>query len=112
MQSAVIQDAELTADLLRIHAILEEARRHFGYRVLEELTRYLGHAVQRVEGEAGAVARAALDLQLLQKVLPKLTGGRELQDTLTKLLDVCVSGENRGAVGQREPDRREGSAWR
>jgi hypothetical protein len=97
IQAAIVQDAELTADLLRIHAILEEARRHFGYRVLDELIRYVGHAVQRVEGDAGPVARVALDLQLLQKVLPKLTGGRELQETLTKLLDVCLRGETTAA---------------
>jgi len=86
-------DTELMAELLRIHDILETARRHFGYRVANELMTFLGHAVQRVPGDAEQVLRTAFDHQLLQKILPKLTGGRELQPTLTQLLDVCVAGE-------------------
>ncbi len=101
-QATVLEDSELTADLLRIHSLLEGARRHFGYRVLNELMAYLGHAVQRVDGNADHVARVALDHQLLQKVLPKLTGGRELQATLTQLLDVCVHGETTAAPSTTE----------
>ena len=101
-RATVLQDTELTADLLRMHAILEGARRHFGYRVLDELVTYLGHAVQRVAGDADRVARVALDRQLLQKVLPKLTGGRELQETLTQLLDVCLHGETTAAPSTAE----------
>jgi hypothetical protein len=89
-QATVLQISELTADLMGIHSILERARRHFGYRVLDELMAYLGHAVQRVDGDADHVARVALDHQLLQKVLPKLTGGRELRTPLTQLLNLCV----------------------
>ncbi len=96
-QAAVREDSELVADLLRIHSILEGARRHFGYRVLNELMAYLGHAVERVGGDTAEVARIALDHQLLQKVLPKLTGGRELEPTLTQLLDVCLHGETTSA---------------
>lgn len=101
-QATVLEDSELTADLLRIHSLLQGARRHFGYRVLNELMAYLGHAVQRVDGNADHVARVALDHQLLQKVLPKLTGGRELQATLTQLLDVCVHGETTAAPSTTE----------
>ncbi len=101
-RATVLADTELVADILRIHTTLETARRHFGYRVLNELLRYTAHAVERVDGTAEEVARQALDHQLVQKVLPKLTGGRELQETLTQLLDICVRGETTAAPSTSE----------
>lgn len=95
-------DTELMADLLRVHTILEGVRRHFGYRVLDEMMSYLGHAVERVAGQLEEIALVAFDHQLLQKVLPKLTGGRELQPTLTQLLDVCVAGETMASPSTAE----------
>jgi hypothetical protein len=89
-RAAVTDDTDLVADLLRLHAVLEGARRHFGYRVLDELVTYLAHAAERVSGEREDVLRRALDRQLVQKVLPKLNGGRELQETLEQLLAVCA----------------------
>ncbi len=35
------------------------------------------------------IVRRAFDLQLQQKVIPKLTGGRELEQPLTHLLHYC-----------------------
>jgi hypothetical protein len=95
-QLTLLADTGLTADLLRIHAILEETRRHFGYRVLHEVLLYTAHAVQRVDGTPADVARVAFDHQLLQKIMPKLTGGRELETTLTQLLAVCEHGKTAG----------------
>lgn len=71
-------------NILRLH------NRHFGYRVLKEITTFVGHALERVEGSEEEVVQTAFDLQMLQKVLPKLTGGRELEGVLAELLVFCL----------------------
>lgn len=77
--------------LASVHELLEKHNLHFGYRVLNEVTTFVGHALERV-GDTEEVAREAFDLQLVQKVLPKLNGGRELQAPLTELLALCLDG--------------------
>jgi 5-methylcytosine-specific restriction endonuclease McrBC GTP-binding regulatory subunit McrB len=78
--------------LTEVHALLERDRLHFGYRVIDEIVRYVSLALGLVDGDPEEVARTAFDLQLLQKVLPKLTGGRELEPPLGRLLAYCVDG--------------------
>lgn len=93
--SAVDTDAlptSVTQALTEVHALLERDRLHFGYRVVSEVVRYVSLALALVEGEQEEVARTAFDLQLLQKILPKLTGGRELEPPLGRLLAYCVDG--------------------
>lgn len=78
----VVDDAawrELTA----IHEIMSRAGQAFGYRVLNEIMRYL-------EQSAGVLPpRQALDLQIKQKILPKLRGddNPRLRRALTALLE-------------------------
>ena len=45
--------------------------------------------MQKIAGDTGLTVRRAFDLQLQQKVIPKLTGGRELEQPLTHLLHYC-----------------------
>lgn len=72
--------------LTSIHKLLAEYHLHFGYRVANEVGRYVRLA-RRALGD-GAVD-TALDLQVLQKVLPKLSGNRsKLERPLWKL--VCL----------------------
>jgi hypothetical protein len=76
--------------LAAVHDILKEYNLHFGYRVADECARYLwlarAHAGQSFLDEA-------LDLQILQKVLPKLAGNRsELQEPLERLLSFFATG--------------------
>lgn len=85
----------VTEALTEVHALLERDRLHFGYRVISEMLRYVSLALGLVDGEQEEVARTAFDLQLLQKILPKLTGGRELEPTLGRLLVYCVNGSTR-----------------
>jgi MoxR-like ATPase len=82
----------VTEALTEVHSLLERDRLHFGYRVISEIMRYVSLALDMVDGDQDEVARTAFDLQLLQKVLPKLTGGRELEPALGRLLAYCVDG--------------------
>jgi hypothetical protein len=50
---------------------------------------FVGHAMQKVAGDTDPTVRRAFDLQLQQKVIPKLTGGRELEQPLIHLLHYC-----------------------
>jgi hypothetical protein len=68
-----------TEPLVQVHELLKAHNLHFGYRVIQEMTTYAGLALERVEGDEDEIAQTAFDLQLVQKVLPKFNGGRELE---------------------------------
>jgi 5-methylcytosine-specific restriction protein B len=76
-----------------IHSMLERHHLHFGYRVINEVMLFVGHAIDKVEGKSEDVATTAFDLATLQKILPKLNGGRELEEPLTRLLSYCLGEE-------------------
>lgn len=72
--------------ITRVHAIMARAGQPFGYRVLREMLRY-------IEQSAGVLApQQALDLQIKQKVLPKLRGddNPRLRRALTALLELLA----------------------
>jgi hypothetical protein len=75
--------------LTEMFTLLEGEDRPFGYRVLTEVTTFVGLALEHVEGGEDSVWRTALDLQINQKILPKLSGGRELETLLVRLLAFC-----------------------
>ena len=82
--------------LLQLHGILEREHRHFGYRVANEIARFVNLA-RRQATDSDEATKAAFDLALLQKVLPKFHGTQqELEDLLTRLFDFAVYGEDRG----------------
>jgi hypothetical protein len=66
------QNHDTIATLTAINQILTPAGQHFGYRVRDEILRYLACA------DGILPADTALDLQLLQKVLPRLSGIAEV----------------------------------
>lgn len=74
------------AERLRaLHSLMAQHNLHFGYRVANEIARYLNLAAEFVGPEA---LETAYDLQVLQKVLPKLSGSRaKLEGPLTDLLE-------------------------
>lgn len=78
---APVLSKELVARLDRLRAILEPHALHFGYRVVEEITRYLAFAAAK-----GVLGAGALDLQIEQKILTKVRGGREHAAMLDALL--------------------------
>ena len=62
--------------LLRLHRILEAEHRHFGYRVANEIARFVNLAREQA-ADADMAVDAAFDLALLQKVLPKFHGTQQ-----------------------------------
>ena len=81
--------------LLRLHDILEGQHRHFGYRVANEIARFVNLArEQAAEADTDAAVNAAFDLALLQKVLPKFHGTQqELESLLKEIFQFAVHGD-------------------
>ena len=82
---------ETTEILIAIHQILEKYHLHFGYRVINEISRFLVNAEKYCEPYFGLITEA-IDRQLIQKVLPKLNGPQSkldlpLRELLTVLKD-------------------------
>ena len=95
--------------LLQLHKILETEHRHFGYRVANEIARFVNLARQQTKNTDRAV-RAAFDLALLQKVLPKFHGTKqELEPLLGRLFNFAVYGSNHSAKGDQRPELKD---WR
>lgn len=94
-------DAEAWRIMAEVHAILSGAAQPFGYRTLTEVLRYLEKARDVLAPER------ALDLQLKQKVLPKLRG--EDSPRLRQALDElsALFGPITGAAEDRFPDSAE-----
>jgi hypothetical protein len=81
--------------LTNLHALLERYHLHFGYRVIDEITTFVALARQRVGDDEGSLA-TAFDLAVCQKVLPKLNGGRELDEPLRRLLAFLIDPDASG----------------
>jgi hypothetical protein len=74
-----------------VNELLASHHLHFGYRVANEIARYL--RLTRVQLGASQVPRA-LDLQIQQKILPKFVGNRaKLEQPLWELLTYLRTGE-------------------
>ena len=79
--------------LPKLIKLLEPYHLHFGYRVVNEVSRFVWLADETIKDLQVDIA---LDIQLLQKVLPKLHGTRaKLEKPLRDLLAFCY--------GQSEP---------
>lgn len=77
--------------LQAVHEALRHDNRHFGFRVANEIARFVLLAVDQA-GEASLAN--ALDIAVLSKVLPKLHGTQqELGELLTRLFALCVNPE-------------------
>ena len=93
--------------LLQLQRILEPEHRHFGYRVANEIARFVNLAREQ-SADGGKAAEAAFDLALLQKVLPKFHGTQqELEPLLEKLFRFAVlrSDRARGTDDDFELDK-------
>ena len=66
-----------------LHSELAREQRHFGFRVANEIARFVTLAAQQTDGTSEA-RWSALDLAILEKVLPKFHG---TQQELTKTLE-------------------------
>jgi hypothetical protein len=84
-----------------INRILEEIECHFAYRVRDEIVRYMAYAHDFIEEIASKnmdlhafTMEKAFDYQVMQKILPRISGSREELDmTLSSLAELF---ENEG----------------
>jgi len=84
-------DRALTT-LSELNALLEPRNLHFGYRVRDEVLRYLAASFDHsgaglLNPEPKLNFRLGLDLQILQKTLPRLSGTAEMLESLLKNLE-------------------------
>jgi len=76
---------------------------HFGYRVINEITRFVNLAQEQVEGFD---LNTTLDIQFLQKILPKLHGTQaKLKQPLTEILAFCYGLDQGTDPGQERIDK-------
>lgn len=103
-----IADGELREVVIELNELLAEDNRHFGFRVANEIARFvlLAAMTTRVDDGEGDAAWHALDLAVMQKVLPKLHGTQqELEGLLTRLFAFCLEArtvEGAEAVAEAE----------
>jgi len=89
--------------LQNLLAILKEYNLHFGYRVANELSRFVNLAALEL---ADFKLDDALDIQILQKILPKLHGTRaKLEAPLGSLTAFCHDQSAPISEEQMEKDR-------
>ena len=73
-------------------ALLREHNLHFGYRVANELSRFVNLAKEEL---AGFDLDEAFDIQIMQKILPKLHGTRaKLEKPLQEVKAFCYDGQS------------------
>lgn len=101
---SALLDGALATRLRSIHAALASEHRHFGYRVAREIARFVDLANEQTDGSPEAL-RAAFDVAVLSKVLPKLNGGQaELESVLQRLFVLaCGDGDDADAVSGDAP---------
>jgi len=77
--------------LTRISGILHPYSLHFGYRVINEICRYIRISSEMVQDFN---LEEAMDIQILQKILPKFHGTQaKLEEPLGKLYGFCCGKE-------------------
>jgi hypothetical protein len=100
-------DEQLWQVITQIHAIAARAGQPFGYRTLDEMLRYLE--------EAGGILppQQALDLQIKQKILPKLRGEENprLRGALSDLLALLLGKPISSTAAQVPPEAVAASAY-
>lgn len=83
---------QLAAALDSVFDIMRDARLEFGFRTINEIRRYLRVDCALTRAKSKWNWQNAFDAQLLQKILPKLSGSRRrLEDLLVRLAVFCES---------------------
>ena len=85
-------DGEPSATLRKMHQALMLDNRHFGYRVAGEIARFVDLASEQTDGAPAAV-RAAIDVAVLAKILPKLHGAQSEIEAILKRLSAIATGD-------------------
>ena len=70
-----------------IFEVLKQNNKHFGYRVFNEISEFILNYVNGIEDSS--IISQAIDMQILQKILPKLSGtDEEILELLSKLYGI------------------------
>jgi 5-methylcytosine-specific restriction protein B len=92
-QLRVLADGQFTDALAVLNELLASEGRQFGYRVVNEISRFMRLAAEQA-GRDEQSLWSAFDVAVLAKVLPKLHGTeQELRELLESLLGFAVAGE-------------------
>ncbi len=109
--------SELTNILKELNNILATRNFHFGYRTMEEITRYVYNACVEFPKTFGVNPfvkcndtlnfYAALDFQILQKILPKINGDRDrVGNVIDKLLEELIKRSKKTKEGKEFWDKK------
>lgn len=91
-----LEDGALLQVVVALNELLADEQRHFGYRVANEIARFVNLTDDQTEGSP-ATLWAALDGAILAKALPKLAGTQqELEPLLARLFAFALRGEAGG----------------
>lgn len=77
--------------LVELNSALEEYSLHFGYRVVNEISRFVLLADDQLSEDSSEQRWAAFDLAVLQKILPKFNGTGELREPLLRMFSFALS---------------------
>jgi len=106
-------DADVGDYLGEILNILHPFNLHFGYRVINEISRYICHANEAIDKFD---LNTVMDIQILQKILPKFHGAQaRLEEPLSRLLVACCGDEYEGNLAddylRKATDYNEDARW-
>ncbi len=105
-----ILNGEANTLLRKLHEALSLDNRHFGYRVAREVARFVDLAMEQTDG-APTAARAAIDVAVLAKILPKLHGSQaEVESILKRLTSIAIGDRQEADVFSAEGAILEGLA--
>ena len=83
----------LSESLVELFGIMHKHRMEFGYRTMHEVLRYAGVDYELAADRATWSWAACLDVQILQKILPKLHGSKKrIEQLLVDLAVFCETG--------------------
>ena len=81
---------ELATEIFNFQDILKDAGFDFGFRVINEITRFMAVAYIYEDKQSNWDWKRYFDAQIKQKMLPKLHGSQKvIGETLDKLLEAC-----------------------
>jgi len=86
LQDRSTVDSNALAELAKINGLIKVKNQRFGFRVRNETIAYLANSENIFSENPDDNTRIAFDIQIKQKILPKLSGsGRDLRDSLSDL---------------------------
>ena len=111
--AAVKIDQDVGSYLAEVLDVLHPFNLHFGYRVVNEISRYICYAVEAVDE---LDLDTVMDIQILQKILPKFHGAQaRLEEPLSRLLASCCDDDYQGGIDEgylrKVADYNEDARW-